>query len=894
MIDQEKIEQWKFVAKKSIKNNLKDSDKSDIERLISDLNSVVMNLDDETLNELMNQIMEEENVSLDEDDMITLPSDNPKWFIQNKFDRGSARFDAYEKYLEFEEGYPSKVITSISNSMDDVLNAIGDPKLENYFSKKGLVIGDVQSGKTGNFIALMNKAADAGYNMIVVTTGTIEKLRRQTQERIERGFGGIKSGEKISGKTVQDYGNREQSLFVTNKDKDFSLKKANPIGFGSAPIIAVIKKNKRSLEDLYTWLSNNNQQDLKKYDCIDYSLLFIDDEADNATINTKTAEDPTTINKGIRAILNLFKRSSYIGFTATPFANVLIDHENKDDLFPKDFIQVLKTPSNYMGAGSIFPENGKYHDILTTNDDAEDFIPLVIPRSEKDIFTIEALPDSLEEAIKVFFLQNAIRDLRGDKKKHRSMLINVSHLNKYQKQVNDLVEDYVGSLKRNIKNYIHIENSDIEREFQELFEEKYPQIPEKFIDVKEIIYQSTIPIEVNIINNANKSFQYEDFPEGARVIAVGGFALSRGLTLEGLSVSYLYRNTMMYDTLMQMGRWFGYRPKYDDIIMLYMPKRSIDWYAQISEASEDLKNQIHLMDNQRKTPEQFGLYIKEANTDEVTLLITARNKMKDAKSQNVTIRISGDVKETTKLDYKDNKRNTKVIEEWFESFENRFNSDLFASNLSNDELKPLFGVDGYNFGLYNKLNDTVCSRVLEKFNYFDVKIMSNSKKNYPLRLGKKEIYARERSFYLYSNRQGHDIIAFGNSRLGSTNDGKYGLSKEKIEELKLIRDFKMQKDYFSKGITVEDRNPLVIIYPVIILQAGKVYKDDASTKEFLENHKKEIFWGVSLGVPELKGEDSLQYSAKINTVLQQQIIDGDQISFLSRGIEDEAEENIEQ
>ena len=269
MIDQEKIEQWKFVAKKSIKNNLKDSDKSDIERLISDLNSVVMNLDDETLNELMNQIMEEENVSLDEDDMITLPSDNPKWFIQNKFDRGSARFDAYEKYLEFEEGYPSKVITSISNSMDDVLNAIGDPKLENYFSKKGLVIGDVQSGKTGNFIALMNKAADAGYNMIVVTTGTIEKLRRQTQERIERGFGGIKSGEKISGKTVQEYGNREQSLFVTNKDKDFSLKKANPIGFGSAPIIAVIKKNKRSLEDLYTWLSNNNQQDLKKYDCID-------------------------------------------------------------------------------------------------------------------------------------------------------------------------------------------------------------------------------------------------------------------------------------------------------------------------------------------------------------------------------------------------------------------------------------------------------------------------------------------------------------------------------------------------------------------------------------------------------------------------------------------------
>lgn len=490
MIDQNKIEQWKFVAKQSIKNSLKDNDKSDIEQLISDLNSAVMKLDDETLNELMNQIMEEENVSLDEDDMITLPSDNPKWFIQNKVDRGTTRFDAYEKYLEFEEGYSSNVITSISNSMDNVLNAVGDPKSENDFSKKGLVIGDVQSGKTGNFIALMNKAADAGYNMIVVTTGTIEKLRRQTQERIERGFGGIKSGEKISGKTVQDYGNREQSLFVTNKDKDFSLKKANPVGFGSAPIIAVIKKNKRSLEDLHKWLSNNNQRDLKKYDFIDYSLLFIDDEADNATINTKTSEDPTTINRGIRSILNLFKRSSYIGFTATPFANVLIDHENKDDLFPKNFIQVLKTPSNYMGARSIFPENGRYHGILATNDDAEEFIPMVIPRAEKATFSIESLPESLKEAIKVFFLQNAIRDLRGDKKKHRSMLINVSHLNRYQKQVNNLVTDYVGDLKRNIKNYIYVENSDIVREFQELFEEKYLGIPEKFSDIKEMIYKS--------------------------------------------------------------------------------------------------------------------------------------------------------------------------------------------------------------------------------------------------------------------------------------------------------------------------------------------------------------------------------------------------------------------
>lgn len=885
MIDYDLIEK-NFDTALAFVNSEKLQDKQAIEQKLSKLKDI-FGMNDKTFEQLVIEILSMVLVSLDEDDTIVLLSDNPKWFTQNKVSRGTTRFDAYEKYLENVEKYPSNVITSIGNSMDNVLNAIGDPKLENDFSKKGLVIGDVQSGKTGNFIALMNKAADAGYNMIVVTTGTIEKLRRQTQERIEQGFGGFESGEYRGKKTIKDFSETEiESMMITTKKSDFRKSTSFLTAISKAiPIVAVVKKNKTSLEELAKWLEKHNGVN------IDHSLLFIDDEADNATINTKTAEDPTTINSGIRAILNLFKRSSYVGFTATPFANVLIDHENKDDLFPKDFIQVLKTPTNYMGARSIFPEEGKYHNILATNDDAEEFIPLTIPKDKKATFIIESLPESLKEAVKVFFIQNAIRDLRGDNKKHRSMLINVSHLNRYQTQVSNLVTDYVGDLKRNIKNYIYIENSDIVREFQSIFEEKYLSIPEKFSDIKKMIYESTEPIQVEVINNTNKSFQYEDYPDGARVIAVGGFALSRGLTLEGLSVSYLYRNTLMYDTLMQMGRWFGYRPKYDDLIALYMPKRSIDWYSQISEASEDFKNQIHLMKNQHKTPEEFGLYIKESDTDEVTLLVTARNKMKDAKTQNVTIRISGDVKETTKIDFKDNKQNYEVIEEWFGNFEDKFDSDLLAVNLSSDDLEPL--LHGYNLGLYNQLNDSVCSRVLKKYDYFGVKIMSNKSRNYPLSLGKREIYARERAFYLYSNRKGHDIIAFGNSRLGSKDDGKYGLPKIKIDELKKSGSITMQKSYFSNGITTKDRNPLLLIYPVIIFKAGKAYKDDPTTKEFLKHHSGAILWGISLGVPGLEGEGSLHYSAKINTVLQQQLIEGDRINFFSKDIENEAEDDIE-
>lgn len=213
-------------------------------------------------------------------------------------------------------------------------------------------------------------------------------------------------------------------------------------------MVAVIKKNKTSLESLADWLKKHNGEN------IDKSLLFIDDEADNATINTKNTEDQTTINKGIRRILSLFKRTSYVGFTATPFANVLIDHKEDEDLFPTDFIQILETPSNYMGAESIFPENGKYHSVLKSNDDAEKYIPIVIPKELRKSFIVDELPDSLKEAIKIFFIQNAIRDLRGDKNKHRSMLVNVSHLVYMQKQVNELITNEVGYLQRQIKQYI--------------------------------------------------------------------------------------------------------------------------------------------------------------------------------------------------------------------------------------------------------------------------------------------------------------------------------------------------------------------------------------------------------------------------------------------------------
>lgn len=832
-------------------------------------------MNDETFEELNNQILKYVSVSLDSGHILT-KNDNANWFVDSRSERGQKRFTAYEQYLENVANLSSKVITGISLSMDKVMNNIGDPKREDSYLKKGLVIGDVQSGKTGNFIALMNKAADAGYNMVVITTGTIEKLRRQTQSRIEEGFIGTFTAtrNKLSkSKTVKDFGNSEQTLALTNADKDFSIRTANPVGFGSAPIVAVIKKNKRSLEDLYKWLENNNEPDIKRTGKIDRSLLFIDDEADNATINTRGVDDPTTINKGIRNILGLFKRSSYVGFTATPFANVLIDHNEEDDLFPTDFIQVLDTPTNYMGANLIFPEEGKYHSILKNNDDAEKNIPIVIPKEQNGTFIVEELPESLKEAIRLFFIQNAIRDLRGDTEKHRSMLVNVSHRAYIQEQVNDLITDEVGVIKRQIKLYINQTDSSIHQSLKELCQKEFPNIKESWEDIYKTLYRSTDAIINEVINANNKSFQYEDYPNGARIIAVGGFALSRGLTLEGLSVSYLYRNTLMYDTLMQMGRWFGYRPNYDDIIKLYMPERSIDWYFQILEATNDLKRQLKSMINEHKSPKDFGLYILDPNNqDEATLLVTARNKMRNALTKDVTIRISGDFKETTKLKAEDAKTNRNFVENWIEENNNLFDDGLLATSVSKEIARGL--LTNYNYGSYNKLNSMVVNEVLKEFDKFDIQIAGNSGS----KLG--NIISRVRTIKYEST---FGVICFSNSRLGSPSDGKFGLNKEQLEKVKKL-NFNQQKQYFSE-FTKDERNPLIVLYPIELRG-----KPDGSSIEFVKEHSDEVFWAVSLGVP-MTGKKTLVYQTKMNTVLQQQLIEGAKIDLFVET--DEIEEDIE-
>ncbi|TRN46183.1 hypothetical protein DT385_28950 [Pseudomonas syringae] len=271
-------------------------------------------------------------------------------------------------------------------------------------------MGDVQSGKTSNYTGLICKAADAGYKLVILLTGTLESLRRQTQERLDSGFVGLDSSGVVNNRKRhrKEIGvglidaARSAGVF-TSTVGDFKAATVNQLGFKlkdyKEPVLLVVKKNKRILENLADWLVTFNASGSGN---IDLPLLLIDDEADNASINTNPKK-ATAINSGIRGLLKVFPRSSYVGFTATPFANVFINPDTTtemegDDLFPRDFIYALDAPSNYVGAHRIFGDNADLKCVEPIWDAEEYF-----PKGMSSDSVIDAVPDSMLEAVSCFF-----------------------------------------------------------------------------------------------------------------------------------------------------------------------------------------------------------------------------------------------------------------------------------------------------------------------------------------------------------------------------------------------------------------------------------------------------------------------------------------------------------
>ncbi len=626
------------------------------------------------------------NVKMDEGLLIQgeeqQDRDNSWWTGEVQQDVDNYYWGRYRKYLK--KSLPSEVVRTIDVDTDIIMNNIENPNI-NYFNRYGMVVGHVQSGKTANYSSLICKAADAGYKFIVVIAGGINNLRNQTQERINEAFVGKDRGRQI-GVGIGDSILSKEPKSLTTIERDFNKQDADRNSQGTnfetntTPILIVIKKNTRTLGSVIDWL----EKVYRKNRISNHAMLMIDDESDYASINTKEEEEPTAINKKLRKLLSLFHKSVYVAYTATPYANIFIDHEagHEDlgrDLFPKDFIYSLNAPNNYFGARKIFLDGDRKY-LVPIDDYLDD-----IPSKHKKDFELVAIPPSLYDAMRVFILNIAIRNLRGQGNSHNSMLIHATRFTDVHQRFALHVENYINSVIVDINSYgglIHAINySGLIVELKETFELTYMDIE---FGWDEVLHGVCSTIETIVVREVHQRTSVPLEYRKDRVtnaIVIGGTSLSRGYTLEGLSVSYFLRNTVFYDTLMQMGRWFGYRVGYEDICRIYMPESMIDSFGRIIEATEDLIKDFKSMSDANKTPNDFGLAVKQ-HPDSV-LQVTARNKQKNVQEFIFNMRLDGQAKETSWLSYniKNRKNNLSTIENIVKNLEDYYNREYVGKNI---------------------------------------------------------------------------------------------------------------------------------------------------------------------------------------------------------------------
>ncbi|MDR3357978.1 MAG: Z1 domain-containing protein [Desulfovibrio sp.] len=732
----------------------------------------------------------------------TTPHDN-EWVL--KRDITWLYSSAYENYLK-REGWAPDAVQAISETSERILGHLQDPRSEGAWDRRGLVIGHVQSGKTANYLGVVARSADAGYKFIIVIAGIHNNLRKQTQERVDEGFIGRSSDP--ANRVVIGVGcfdpNYPHPATLTNITEDFNKSTAEKSGWKlndfSKPIILVIKKNVTTLKSLYKWLKELNS---KNDQISDVPMLMIDDEADNASINTNKPDvDPTQTNSWLRKILSLFDKSCYVGYTATPFANIFINPDGYDvkvreELFPRDFIYSLDAPNTYFGPEKVFLDDESSVRILRTIADCEDYIPF----SHKKDFSLTELPPSLYVAFNTFIIAKAIRNCRGQQHKHCSMLVNVSRFVPVQRTVKSLLAIYEKSLREAVKaNYSMPERASSKNKYmqalQAIYNTEFSGCGVSWPTVKSKLYSAFDTLKLLVINSQSDDVldyaRYEKDGHGLTAVTVGGFSLSRGLTLEGLCVSYMYRNTRMYDTLMQMGRWFGYRRGYEDLCRIYLPTESVEWYEYIAEKTEELRRQIRIMRRDGLTPKQFGLYI-ETHPDR--LMITSANKMRNAVITTVQQSFSGHLRETYRLPSEStiNEENELLIQDyWKKAFGAKIvatdkgweakdvNTDVIENFLSKFKVHSSF--EDQKCGIIKYLS--LVSDMHPKSDVLLISIESNEANGNAYKLG----------FQTRTAKHSGDAWELPKARVASRGDERIGLTKPQESAAKTLAEEDHVKD----------------------------------------------------------------------------------------------------
>lgn len=675
----------------------------------------------------------------------------------------------YLKYLE-QIGRSNLIIKETERSSLEIIKKLGDPESDEQFFIKGLVVGSVQSGKTSNFNAVINSSIDVGYKLIIVLSGLMEDLRSQTQKRIEKEVEGkmIRTNEFIGVGGISSFGQLgkhpdvNQVVVPTSEKNDFNRTMQEAQFSLNNTNILICKKNTSVLQNLLLWLHDYLNENNDKHNI---PLLIIDDEADNASINNlghKGKEYSNKINGHIRALLALFNKKTYIGYTATPFANVLqdlnetptkkwivkdsrnnidIEFDQEGNLFPEDFIELLYPPNNYLGPKNFFEtriEDVKKIDPLIAepvSDHIESFPERVQDDEDGSIIVVDKvndkyefeknenlkmifgeyanykrltrsptrydefpkyLPESLKTAIKCFIISVSIRSSRRQEmfgsilfQRHNTMLIHISRFTEWQNRTKRLVEIYIDSIRDRLVNDNINDPNSIYSEFQKVWMKEFvytidnisEYLPyndefltkKKFNEIKEYLINSVSGIEIKAVNTLEKDILDYDGSD-KKYIVIGGNKLSRGYTLEGLSINYFIRNTNYADALLQMGRWFGYRPGYIDCCKLFSTYDTLNKFDLCTWTIEELEEEFKKLVNS-PIPKKPRDYATKILSHRGVLKITRPSVLKN--SSTIKGSFEDRVEQSTEfyLNKSTIEKSWSKFKELYKKYENKFNYD---------------------------------------------------------------------------------------------------------------------------------------------------------------------------------------------------------------------------
>lgn len=527
----------------------------------------------------------------------------------------------HEAFLQAQPKWKHHQVTSVAEESLRII-AKTAPVGRSSFQSRGLVVGYVQSGKTANFTAVAARAADVGYRLIIVLSGIHDSLRNQTQRRLNRELVNV----------GVDW------ITLTDETKDFH---EPPVADGFAStgtVLVVAKKITPILKRINQWLSKLDGR------LAGVPVLLIDDEADQASINTRqsrpdpsvdeeTAPDedtaPSLTNALIRAILNKCPRATYIAYTATPFANILIDPDASDkhvgdDLFPKDFVVQLPRPEGYTGTEELFGVSAQARDVLRAVDDA-DVKALKSKRRRKGEALVAHgsldLPQSLCDAVLTFALVGAIRLLRGQTGKPHTMLVHVSELQRDQLRIGVAIENQIRAWFHQEKAEPDVLRRMMRSALNGLGTVELPAPEDAVLDEAAT---NLARLEVIVLNSTTGGeLEYDERP-GRQLVVVGGNRLSRGLTLEGLTIAYFLRTTTLADALLQMARWYGFRTGYEDLIRIWTTAGIAQWFVELALVEESLRNAITALNKAERRPDEMAIRMR-AHSE---LLLTSKNKSK--------------------------------------------------------------------------------------------------------------------------------------------------------------------------------------------------------------------------------------------------------------------------